>query len=564
MRISSFVGLVAVFAILFSCARQGTPTGGPKDEDPPKFIHANPDTLSLHVPTNLSEINLQFDEYLILKDATQNIIISPPLGSNPVFSPMGSPSKNIRIKLNEDLQENTTYNINFGQAIQDNNEGNKLPYFQYVFSTGDYIDSLEIKGKAQLPFVRKQPEHLMVGLYKVDSNYSDSLVMAKKPFYIAKVNENGEFKLNYLSEGKYQLIAFDDEIQNMQYDFGREKFGFHDAIIDLKENIGGDYSLNLFDQKKSYKIGKSEQKSYGHLLFRWDGNPEEISVEALDFEFKTASHDFKSRQDSMNFWFDPSIDSIEERTRRIHFLVRNKTTVDTISLVYSNAMRHQLTLKNVSMLDAAPNRKIDFQSNYPIANLDSTKLKVWRDSLQLPVQIASNDLSKNNFSIEFPIELNSNYEIEVLPEFLTDIFGKTNDSLSFEFRTKTKNEFGHLGLKLSPKPAHPFWLQLMNEKNDILFETYTSESEFSFPYLPTGNYFFRILVDENENGFWDTGDFLQRTQAEKSYIYPALINVRPLWDVVETWQFLDDSPPKITEEVMANEKSPSEVEEDLD
>ncbi|HUH35168.1 MAG TPA: Ig-like domain-containing protein [Moheibacter sp.] len=559
MRIFSFVWAIL---LLFSCARQGTPTGGPRDEEPPKFISANPDTLSLQVSTDLKEINLQFDEYLVLKDHTQNIIISPPLGSTATFTPVGSPSKNIRIKLNEALQANTTYNINFGQAIQDNNEGNKLPYFQYVFSTGDFIDSLEINGRVRVPFLRKQPEHLMVGLYKVDSTYSDSLLIKKKPFYVAKVNEKGAFKLNYLSAGKYQLMAFDDELQNMQYDFGKEKFGFYDEIIDFQENNAVDYSLNLFDQKKDYRAGKAEQKGYGHLLFRFEGEPEDISVEALDFNFTTASNDFQARQDSMNFWFDPSIDSIEERTRRIHFLVKHKTQVDSVSLVYSNATKHQLKLEKLSKLSEAPNRKVDFHSNYPIARLDSTQVKVWKDTLQLPVKITPHLTSKQAFSMEFPIELNAQYDIEFLPELVTDIFGKTNDSLTFSFQTKTKNELGNLGLNLVGKPAHPFWLQLLNEKDEVLVEEYTQAAEFNFPYLQPGNYYFKILVDENENGHWDTGDFFLRKQAEKAFIYPTLINVRPLWEMVETWQLSDEKLPKATEEAVeeetvSNEKSPS-------
>lgn len=559
MRIFSFVWAIL---LLFSCARQGTPTGGPRDEEPPKFISANPDTLSLQVSTDLKEINLQFDEYLVLKDHTQNIIISPPLGSTATFTPVGSPSRNIRIKLNEALQANTTYNINFGQAIQDNNEGNKLPYFQYVFSTGDFIDSLEINGRVRVPFLRKQPEHLMVGLYKVDSAYSDSLLIKKKPFYVAKVNEKGAFKLNYLSAGKYQLMAFDDELQNMQYDFGKEKFGFYDEIIDLKENNAIDYAVNLFDQKKDYRAGKAEQKGYGHLLFRFEGEPEDISVEALDFEFTTAANDFQARQDSMNFWFDPSIDSIEERTRRIHFLVKHKTQVDSVSLVYSNATKHQLKLEKLSKLSEAPNRKVDFHSNYPIARLDSTQVKVWKDTLQLPVKITPHLTSKQAFSMEFPIELNAQYDIEFLPELVTDIFGKTNDSLTFSFKTKTKNELGNLGLNLVGKPAHPFWLQLLNEKDEVLVEEYTQAAEFNFPYLQPGNYYFKILVDENENGHWDTGDFFLRKQAEKAFIYPTLINVRPLWEMVETWQLSDEKLPKATEEAVeeetvSNEKSPS-------
>src|SRR5690606_33625264 len=137
---------------------------------------------------------------------------------------------------NEPLQENTTYNINFGNSLQDNNEGNKLSYFQFVFSTGNYIDSLEISGKTKIPSAKKQPENLLVGLFKIDSAYNDSVVLKEKPFYVSRTDSAGNFKLNYLHPGKYQMIAFDDEAQNMQFDLGKEKFGFIEQPVELNEN----------------------------------------------------------------------------------------------------------------------------------------------------------------------------------------------------------------------------------------------------------------------------------------------------------------------------------------
>src|SRR5690606_7773198 len=110
----------------------------------------------------------------------------------------------------EPLQENTTYNINFGNAIQDNNEGNKLPYFQYVFSTGNHLDSLEISGKANVLSERKLSENILIGLYKIDSTYQDSIILRDKPFYVSRPNAEGKFTLNYLSPGQYRLVAFDD------------------------------------------------------------------------------------------------------------------------------------------------------------------------------------------------------------------------------------------------------------------------------------------------------------------------------------------------------------------
>lgn len=550
-----------IFAIIFSilvilsCARQGTPSGGPKDETPPQFLSSNPDTLSLNVSTDLKEIKMEFDEYVILKEHTKNIVVSPPLGSSATFSPIGTPSKTVKIKFNEPLQPNTTYNINFGQALQDNNEGNKLPYFSYVFSTGDYIDSLKISGKASVPSAKKQPTDLIVALFKVDSAYQDSLVMRSKPFYVSKPDAEGNFQLNYLSPGKYQMIAFDDVAQNMQFDLGKEKFGYLDELIDLSENQ--EFNIQLFDQLPSYKVGKAEQKGYGHILFRTEGQSENIEIESLDKDFSTAEISYVPKSDSLNFWFKPSVDSIAENSKRFRFIVKNQALSDTISVVYSNNVKHKLSLDRKSKLDYAPSRKVQFLANYPIVERDSSQMFVWKDSIRIPTKILLDPKNKNAFTLDFPIELSSNYSVEIHPNALIDFFGETNDTIKFEFKTKGKNDYGNLRLTLENKPAHPFWLQMYNDRDELVDEKFTQESYFEYNHLPTGKFYFKILVDENENGHWDTGNFFERKQPETSFVYPTDIQTRLMWDIDETWVIptIGTTP--------ENEKSPSESEEDL-
>lgn len=559
-----FILAILCLCILYSCARQGSPSGGPKDTQPPRFLGSSPDTLSLNVSTDLKEIEIDFDEFIILKEPMKNIVVSPPLGSSASFLPIGSPAKTIRIKLEEPLQPNTTYNINFGNAIQDNNEGNKLPYFQYVFSTGEFIDSLEISGKASIPAFRKQSENLLVALFKMDSTYSDSLVLKQKPFYISKLDSAGMYKLNYLRPGKYQMIAFDDEVQNMQFDIGKEKFGFLEAPIELSENQS--FNLELFDQIPPYKAEKTEQKGYGHIVFRFQGQPEEVEIQPLDFDFTTSKIYYTPKSDSLNFWFQPTIDSIAENSKRIHFLVNHEEQTDTLTMVYSNLTKHSLNLDRKSPLGYAPGRPVKFTANYPILGLDSTQVNVVKDTIRLPAELMHDPEDPNSFTLDFPIELASDYRVEIFPDAVTDFFGKTNDTIQFDIRTKTRNDFGNLKLSLENKPPHPFWIQLLNEKDEILDEQFSTDSTFEYNYLPAGKYYFKILVDENENGFWDTGDFFTKKQPEPSFVYPSMINVRVLWDMDETWvlpALNKDAEETKTTETGEKEKSPSETEEDL-
>src|SRR5690606_15805746 len=288
-----------------------------------------------------------------------------------------------------------------------------LSYFQYVFSTGDYIDSLEISGKAKVTDARKQPENLLVALFKMDSAYNDSLILSQKPFYISRLDSSGTFKLNYLRTGKYQMVAFDDEVQNMQFDIGQEKFGFIKEPIDLESNQNID--IQLFNQQPPYKVGIAEQKGYGHILFRFSGQPREIEITPLDFEFNTSKISYQPKSDSLNFWFKPSVDSIAENSKRINFLVKNQEKTDTVSLVYSNDKQHKLSLERKSALDYAPSRKVRFTANYPILNLDSAYVKVSKDTLEIPAQLIADEKDENSFTLDFPIELSASYTVELLP-----------------------------------------------------------------------------------------------------------------------------------------------------
>lgn len=522
-----------IFLAAVSCARQGSPSGGPKDETPPRFLSATPDTLSLNVAENLEEIKINFDEFIVLKDQQNNVVVSPSMGSNVIFQPMGTASRTVRIKLNEPLKPNTTYNINFGNAIADNNEGNVLPGFQYVFSTGDYIDSLEISGKTKIVSERTLPKNLVVGLYPVDSAYSDSIIFTNKPFYVARPTEDGSFKLNYLHPGKYRMIAFNDEVQNLQFDSGKEKIGFIPEPIELDSSQTRD--IFLFDQLPAYRAEKAEQKGYGHLVFKFSGQPDSIELEPMDYVFSSSEISYVPRSDSLNFWFNPGTDSITETSKRINFLVRHQNRLDTVSAVYSNLQKYDLKISSKQPLGTAPGRPPKLTANYPIVALDSDFALVTRDSLTIRPELIPDPKDSNSFTVSFPIDLNKKYDVELYPGAVTDFFGKTNDSLKFSFSIRNRNDFGNLRLKLGNPPVHPFFLMLFNDKDELLDEVYTSSTEFEYNYLPPGKYYFKLLVDENENGFWDTGDFFSRRFPEPAWVYPQLIQVRAMWDTDETW-----------------------------
>ena len=169
MKIHHF-SLVCCLLLLIGCARRGRPEGGPKDFDKPIMVRTDPEFKSLHFEAD--EIKIYFDEYIKLKNVTSELIVSPPLKYPVQITPLGTPSKKITLKLSDTLQENTTYTFNFAQSILDNTEGNVLDNFKYIFSTGDYIDSLRIKGTIKDAFDLEMIENPTIMLYPVHENFN--------------------------------------------------------------------------------------------------------------------------------------------------------------------------------------------------------------------------------------------------------------------------------------------------------------------------------------------------------------------------------------------------------
>ena len=212
MKITYFyTGIKYLLALLFiiaiaSCANRGMPDGGLKDEDPPVITRSVPENFSTNFKSK--EVRIYFDEYVKLKDLRKQLIVSPPMDPEPIITPMGAASKYITIKLPDTLLANTTYAINFGNSIVDNNEENPYPYYRYVFSTGSYIDSLTVTGSVKDAEKRITDKFISVMLYEVDSTYTDSVIYKQKPRYITNTLDSATtFKIEKIKAGTYKMVA---------------------------------------------------------------------------------------------------------------------------------------------------------------------------------------------------------------------------------------------------------------------------------------------------------------------------------------------------------------------
>jgi uncharacterized protein (DUF2141 family) len=219
LLVAAVVASFILSSVIFpSCGQIGMPTGGAKDSIPPRLLNASPKPQSVNVTGN--KITLSFDEYVELKDVLSNVLVSPLQKNNPLID---YKLKTVTVKLKDTLLPNTTYSINFGNAIVDINEGNPLKDLTYVFSTGNTIDSLMLEGKIMLAETGKIDSTIIAMLYH---NADDSAVRKRRPDYISRLDGSGKFIFNNLPAGNFKLYALLDADGGKTYNSKFETFAF--------------------------------------------------------------------------------------------------------------------------------------------------------------------------------------------------------------------------------------------------------------------------------------------------------------------------------------------------
>ncbi len=215
---------LTIAALICACANRGYPEGGPKDETPPMIIKEMPYSYSTNF--DQSKLRIYFNEYIQVKDANSNLMVSPPLKKKPTVSNRG---KYIVVDFSRDtLKPNTTYNVDFGASIVDNNESNPLGFYRYVFSTGAQIDTMQMGGKVVDAESGEPLLKVLVALYK---NHADSAALSEIPAYVALTDSAGDFRFTNIQDTLYRLVAFEDASTDYIYLPESENVGFIDTLI---------------------------------------------------------------------------------------------------------------------------------------------------------------------------------------------------------------------------------------------------------------------------------------------------------------------------------------------
>ena len=519
--------------ILFGCAKRGTPTGGPKDSIPPILVNASPKLNSTNFDSE--EIRLTFDEWIKLDKVQDQLIISPPLEkSSYEIKPLSGVTKKVFLNFLDSLAPETTYTINFGNSIKDNNENNPLTFFSYTFSTGETIDSLYIRGNTKDAFSQESDEFISLQLYLVDSLFKDSIVFQNKPTYISNTLDSTNYKFQNLKEGKYLLIALKDVGNNYFFDPFYDKIGFIDSLITLPRDSVID--LKLFKEETEIIWDKPHFINSEKIGFGYYGK---LDLDKIKIE--------SNIPDSVNYVFikEKETDTLNLWLSRNSFDSLNFSLIetDTIKLTTVKFDRKRDSLidslnvspKTVNVIHLKESFKIS--SNIPLNKIEDSLITIRDiDSLIIPFKTSIND-RLDEIDIDFEVSPSDDYSIFIKPRAIKDIRGTENDTLQFNVVSQTLEDYGNVFLDVVANNDSKYILHLLDSNSNIIreFKNVNSLSTYIFDYIRPGKYTFRLIEDLNSNDLWDTGNYLKQVQPEPVYYFPNELDVRANWDLNETF-----------------------------
>jgi len=542
--------LFLLLLILVSCAKRGSITGGLKDTIAPVLKMSFPKNFSTNFKGN--EIKLTFDEYIKLKDLRKQLIISPPMKNEPLVLPTNV-SKYLTIKINDTLQPNTTYSFNFGQSIEDNNEGNPFNQFKYVFSTGKYIDSLTLGGSIKDAYNKEAESFVSVMLYDVNDKFKDSVVYNENPRYITNTLDSLKtFKLENLKAGKYLLVAMKDYNSNIKFNPEKDKIGFRKQFISIPNDSL--FELKLFKEVRPFKAFKPIQPSENKLILPYEGVAKDSKITLKNGAEILPSIVTKfPKKDSLQIWFKPlKVDSLQLAVAKDKYkgdftfkIKTQKKDSLKISAVQNSILnfREQFTLETAT----------------PMTKFEYSKIKIInKDSVSVAFTPKYDDFNQQLF-FDFKKEPSEKYTFNIMPGALTDYLERSNDTLIYTLATKELSDYGNLTVSLQNVKRFPVIVELTNEKGNILATEYSeSNTKVEFNLVEPSLFTLRLIYDDNKNKEWDSGNYIEKRQAEEVVYFSKPIDVRANWDVEQVFDVSIPYTPE-TKKKVDNNKGKSSI-----
>ncbi len=509
-----------------SCGNQISLTGGPKDEMPPQLIveESSPNYETNFVKT---DIELIFDEYINLKDGASQIVISPPLTYPPKIA---SRLKKLKIAFDEkeDLKEDVTYIVNFGKSITDYNESNELLNFTYVFSTGDYIDSLSMTGTVIDAETSEPVKDAFVFLY---IDHQDSIVYQEKPFYFATTDEGGTYRINNLRPDTFKVVALLDNNLDFFFDSQSEYIGYIDSLIILDDTLKSGIDLQIFKETgpSSYRSYEVDEQGKAKLEFLGPVQGDEIRV--LDSVEHVITYDEGST--ILYLWYLPS------SRRSLRYEVLRNSMLDTVSLRVNTRTTDTLENVRIRSLSSSPNVGLHpalplvITFDRPIRSVDTSFISIvdTLNAISVKPNISISEDAPDEVIIDTPWEGDAEFIMELYPGAITDFFGKTHDTISRNFFVAQETDFGSIEVMLIDTDSIQYAITLIKgdkRLKTLIWNTASSQDNLSFEKLEPAVYELEVVFDIIPNGIWDPGSYLEHRQSEEKYTI-TLPDLRANW-----------------------------------
>ncbi len=550
-----------------SCAVVGQPSGGEKDVEPPKALFAYPAERSTNFNTN--KIEITFDEFVKLNQINQEAIFSPPLKHAVEYS---LKSKTLVVEFEDTLKENTTYTIYFGDAIGDNHENNILKNFQYSFSTGSYVDSMQIKGFIKDAFSLSAPEDaIFVMLYQ---GFNDSLPLKEKPFYIAKTDKEGYFEINNIANASYKLFVLKDMNSNLIYDqpneliaFSQEPLKAEIAFTAQKRDstaFAADTSLteadsiyyipnNIFHDVFIFEEIDSTQKliEYPRINDKVMKFVFRFPVDSLKMRFlhndlaKWNAQEWNKTKDTLSVWL-----LLENYPDTLLLEISDKgEVIDTAKLMFNIDNKSSLG-RGISKLEeieyistTKKTKKLPYYKTYnmvfsqPIDTIFANRILLYSETDTLSPNIVFTDSLHRKISIDYEWEQGGKYEILIPDSSVFDIYGFTTDTIREIFRVTEEKDYASVSINLRAE-GKTYILQLIDANQKVKAEEFVEQDgKYTFTNVIPASYTFRLIEDDNANQRWDTGDYIKGRLPERVYIYPENFDLKANWEHEVEWAF---------------------------
>ena len=588
-RFSNMSWLVAVILSLLTaaCASMGRPEGGPRDETPPVYLRSNPVPGQVNFSKNIIEVF--FDENVQLDDPQSKVVVSPAQKLMPQVIASG---RRISVELRDTMIPNTTYTIDFADAIADLNEKNILDGFALDFATGDSIDSLRVSGMLFQARNLEPAQQMLVGVY---SNLADSAITTLKLDRIARTNQYGQFTIRGMKPGKYRIYAINDVNRDYKWDRS-EDVAFYDFVIDPSvRNFEVTDTLLASDGTDSLATRPGVQYLPNDILLTWfneayrpqylgDYKRTDSTRISLNFAAPADSLPILTivnganagtridhtnsilnttlQLDTLDFWItDPKLYSqdsmlIEARYKRTDTLDNLTWTTDTLRFNYQRRKEKKkskkeeeadsvytpplLDFKVTTQQQQELNRGLTFVVSQPLRNIDTNgiHLEMQQDTIwkTMPAPVLRQDTVNTplRYKADYVWEPGAKYRLTIDSLALTGVYGNWNGPVKHEFTVKKFEDYSTLTFNLNDSTGTAV-VELLDGQDKPVMTLPVVDNSVTFDFVAPGVYYARGFFDRNGNGEWDTGNIAAKLQPEEVFYYPKRIELKKNWDIQQTW-----------------------------